>query len=471
MATPIPTNAACFTPWEIAAATGGRLVNYIDEKSSVGVASDTRAVRRGCLFVALAGERFDGHEFVGDAVAKGAAAVIVRTGQGTGLRANVIEVDDTLAAWGDLARAHLKRWRRGKAPCVVGITGSAGKTTTRLLTAALLAERRAVVASVGNLNNRVGLPAIAFTALDHDAAVFELGMSLRHEIAQLSAIARPDVGVILNCGIAHAEGVGGTQSDVAREKGALFEALSPSGIAIVNGDDEAALGQLVRTAARALRFGKGAANDVRLVAREPQGSGAKITISNCGRLLRTVLPLAGEAAAIDFLAALAAAEAIGGPLTEDEIAHALSTVEAMEGRARFHGAGNVQLIDDSYNANPSSMQASLQMVVEFSGEARIGLVLGDMKELGPLTAESHRELAQRIRDTHAGWIILCGEAVRHTYERLAELGIHAHFVSDAEGALAEAKRWIEPGDVVLVKGSRSMGLERVVRGLAPGGAT
>ncbi len=469
MATPIPTNDARFTSWEIAAATGGRLVHTLDDGPSVGVTSDTRAVRPGCLFVALAGERFDGHHFVHDAVANGATSMVVRNGQGRGLRANVIEVDDTLVAWGALARAHLDRWRkRLRGPSVVGITGSAGKTTTRLLTAALLAERRSVVSSVGNLNNRVGLPSIAFTAdVAHDAAVFELGMSLRHEIAQLAAIARPDVGVVLNCGVAHAEGVGGTRSDVAREKGALFEALPASGLAIVNGDDDAALGQLVRTAARSLRFGKDATNDVRLLAREPHGCGASLAIANCGRPLRAFLPLAGEAAAIDFLAALAAAEAIVGPLSEGEVAHALSTVNAMAGRAHVVHAGNVKLIDDTYNANPSSMQASLQMVVEVAGAARIGLVLGDMKELGPLTVESHRELAQFIRDTHPGWIILCGEAVRHTYERLEDLGVHVHCVPDAEAALAAAKRWIGPGDVVLVKGSRSMGLERVVAGLTP----
>jgi UDP-N-acetylmuramoyl-tripeptide--D-alanyl-D-alanine ligase len=473
MPTPIPTNAARFTPWEVARATGGRLVHLLDDRESVGVTADTRAVQPGCLFVALVGERLDGHAFVADALARGAVAVVVRDGHGSGLPANVVEVQDTLVAWGDLARAHLERWRRGHASSsVVCITGSAGKTTTRLLTAALLAERRSVVASLGNLNNRVGLPAMAFTAdASRDAAVFEVGMSLRGEIAQLASIARPDVGVLLNCGVAHAEGVGGTRSDVAREKGALLEALPASGVAIVNGDDHAALGQIVRTVASPVRFGKGAGNDVRLVLREPHASGARLTISNRGRQLQVDLPLAGEAAAIDCLAALAAAEAIAGPLADDEIAHALATVQAMEGRARIHRAGTVQLIDDAYNANPSSMSASLQMVVEVAKGARIGLVLGDMKELGPLSAESHRELAECIRHTRAGWIILCGQAVRHTYDRLEELGIHAQCVPDAEAALVAAQRWIESGDVVLVKGSRSLGLERVVSGLASGGAT
>jgi UDP-N-acetylmuramoyl-tripeptide--D-alanyl-D-alanine ligase len=182
------------------------------------------------------------------------------------------------------------------------------------------------------------------------------------------------------------------------------------------------------------------------------------------------LPLAGEAAAIDFLAALAAADAIAGSLSDDEVAHALGTVQAIEGRARMHRLGTVQLIDDAYNANPSSMLASLQMVVEVARGARIGLVLGDMKELGPLTVESHRELAECIRQARPGWIILCGQAVRHTYDRLEDLGLHAQCVADAGSALVEAQRRIEPGDVVLVKGSRSLGLERVVSGLASGGA-
>ncbi len=468
MATPIPPNDATFSTWEVAAATGGRVVHETNAIVGIGVTTDTRAVRPGCIFVALEGERFDGHQFVPDAVAKGAITIVVRAGNGRDVQANVIEVDDTLVAWGALARTHLARWRKvQEAARVIGITGSAGKTTTRILTAALLGERRSVMATAGNLNNRVGLPSMIFTvASSHDAAVFELGMSLPNEIAQLAEIAKPDVGVILNCGVAHAEGVGGTRSDVAREKGALFESLASAGIAIVNGDDDAALGQLMRTSARSIRFGKNAGNDVQLLSRTPTATGAELAVLSGRRRLRVALPLVGEAAAIDFLAALAAAEAIGGSLDEAEITHALSTVTALEGRARVIVEKTIQLIDDTYNANPSSMRASLQMVAEVAGGARVGLVLGDMKELGPLSVESHRELAQLIQDASPGWIILCGEAVRHTYERLEEFGTHVRCVPDAEAALVEASKCILPGDVVLVKGSRSIGLERVVVGLS-----
>ncbi len=471
MATPIPLNEARFSAWEIAAASGGRLVHSLFDVVTTSVTSDARTVRPGCAFFALLGERFDGHQFVTEAVSKGATTVVVRRGQGSGVHANVVEVDDTLVAWGDLARLHLARWRQTRnGASVIGITGSAGKTTTRLLTAALLSERRCVLATTGNLNNRVGLPATVFAVTDsHDAAVFELGMSLPDEIAQLAAIAKPDVGVLLNCGIAHAEGVGGTRSDVAYEKGALFATLPRSGVAIVNCMDPAALGQLVRTQARSFRFGSCDGSDARLLAREPTAYGALLSIANGGRHLRVEFPLVGAAAALDFLAALAAAEAIAGQLTEGEIAHALSRVEAIEGRARVLDVGEVKIIDDSYNANPLSMRESLTMAIEVAsqaGNARVGLVLGDMKELGPLTVESHRELADLIRDASPGWIILCGAAVRHTYERLEDLGIHVPCVPDAEAALVEAKQRIKSGDVVLVKGSRGIGLERVVVGLS-----
>jgi len=248
MATPIASNTAAVTTRAAAEATGGRIVRGHggaggDGVLARGITSDSRAVVAGSAFVALAGEKFDGHDFVAMATNRGAVLVVVAGGRDPGAghtgTADVIEVDDTLVAWGRLAQAHIRAWRAHRADAaLIAITGSAGKTTTKELCAALVRSRGTCHASVGNLNNRVGVPAVAFGLTpEHRYAVFEAGMSLRGEMAALAEILAPDVAVITNVGIAHAEGVGGTRADVAREKGALLAALSESGVAIVRRED------------------------------------------------------------------------------------------------------------------------------------------------------------------------------------------------------------------------------------------
>ncbi len=473
MATPIPENHARFTAEEIARASGGTLRGGGD---AVGVVSDSRAVKPGCAFVALRGASFDGHAFVRGAIERGAAVVVVERGSGEGLEgAAVVEVDDTLVAWGAIARAHLERWR--KTPCasgprrVVAITGSAGKTTTKELTAALLGAVSPCHATAGNLNNRIGVPSVVLALEErHRFAVVEMGMSLPGEIAAVASIARPDVSVVTNVGVAHAEGVGGREG-VLREKQGVYEALLPDGVAVVNVDDEWS-----RRAGRASRggsaqtFGRDASATYRLTGRVPRGAaGATVTFAVPNRTLTVELPLPGEAAAIDLAAALAAQEAASGVVLEaTQIDEALARVK-LPGRAEVRTLGDGTLVvDDTYNANPGSVRAALASLGEIAPSRRRVVVLGEMKELGALAVAEHESIGDAIAEAGIALAIGCGGLVGLSLRRAAALTAALEVVDAAstEEAAREAAARVRPGDLVLVKGSRSVGAERVVAELA-----
>ena len=247
MATPIGANDAPLDARAVAASTGGHLVRATDGRRARGLTTDSRAVVPGGAFVALRGERFDGHAFVASAVEAGAALVVVERGRAPGddPRADVVEVDDTLAAWGAIARDHVRAWRAAQpAARLVAITGSAGKTTTKELCAAILRAVGPCHATAGNLNNRVGVPAVVLQlTAAHAFAVIEAGMSVAGEIAALASIVAADVAVVTNVGLAHAAGVGGTIEDVAREKGALYAGVPEGGTCVANADDAAVVAQ------------------------------------------------------------------------------------------------------------------------------------------------------------------------------------------------------------------------------------
>ncbi len=482
MGTPLPVNAAPLTPWSAAAATGGRVAHVRGEGAAArGITSDSRAVSRGCAFVALRGERYDGHDFVELAIRDGAEIVVVEKGRAARAMASgsadVVEVDDTLVAWGNLARAHLRAWRRGRVDAqVFAITGSAGKTTTKELCAALLQSVGPCHATTGNLNNRVGVPGVAFALQPHHRfAVFEVGMSVRGEIAALARILEPDVALLTNVGIAHAEGVGGTRADVAREKGNLFAALGEHAVAVACFDDAAATGQLARTRARHARtFGTGDDADYRLIERTDAGaSGARVRIRRRREFTEAHawLPLLGEAAALDLTAALAAAESVAGPIADDALAAALRNPRFRRGAA----AGRMQarqladgtlLLDDTYNANPQSVRAALRTLREVAQGRRAVVVLGEMRELGPTASQEHAALSEAIVEAGARLAVSCGGLADLAVEGAGRGGASAVCAPSVEGAVAVAVERVEPGDVVLVKASRSVGAERVVEALA-----
>jgi UDP-N-acetylmuramoyl-tripeptide--D-alanyl-D-alanine ligase len=470
MATPIPTNRARFTIDEVVAATRGTLVTRGRASEAIGITSDSRALGTGGIFVALRGEKIDGHAFL-EAALKKAALVIVERGRASETETvSVVEVDDTLVAWGDLARAHLAKWRKNAVdPCVVAITGSAGKTTTKELAAALLSAIAPTHFTAGNLNNRIGVPAVVFALTDvHRFCVLEMGMSLVGELDAITSFATPDVAIVTNVGVAHAEGVGGREG-VMREKGAVYRALSEDGIAIVNADDEYCLRAAdTRSVRRRITFGRSTSADYCLVDREPMGAaGSNLAIVTPDRELVVIIPLLGEAAAIDFLAALAAQEAASGVrLDRMKIESALGSVR-LEGRSTLKSLENdIVVIDDTYNANPQSMRAALATVAEIGPAARRRVaVVGEMKELGALAEEEHDALGDALADAGIALAIGCGGLASRALDRAEKRGVEVVRAGTTEAAAREAASRIRAGDVVLVKASRSVGAERVVETL------
>jgi UDP-N-acetylmuramoyl-tripeptide--D-alanyl-D-alanine ligase len=476
MGTPIGSNRVAVDARTIAGVTGGAVIRAVDRRVAVGITTDSRAVVPGCAFLALAGEKHDGHDFLAPAIEAGAVLLVVQRGRApAGAAVDVVEVDDTLQAWGAIAREHLRRWREADAgKRVVGITGSAGKTTTKEICAALLASVAACHATAGNLNNRIGLPAVVLQLEPaHRYAVLEMGMSLPGEIAALASIAAPDVGVVVNVGLAHAGGVGGTLEDVAREKGALFEGVRPGGTIVANADDPAVVARAGLAKGRTcVTFGRSASADVRMVAREAAGTeGSRVLVERGGRRSSFTVPIPGEAACVDFVAALAAAEAAAGPLDDARIAHAMATLGPIAGRMQVRHAAGFDVIDDAYNANPGSMRAALGALSEMAAGRKVA-VLGEMKELGPVAQREHEALADSVVQAGVKLLISCGGLADAIGRAAATKGVEVVFAGDARGAARAAAQSVRAGDVVLVKASRSVGAEHVVAELMrPGGAT
>jgi UDP-N-acetylmuramoyl-tripeptide--D-alanyl-D-alanine ligase len=480
MATPIPANYAPLSTWTAAAATGGAVERVQGEGAlAIGVTSDSRAVAEGGAFVALRGEAHDGHAYLADAAKRGAALVVVERGRGHDVPPgpDVVEVDDTLVAWGAIGGAHLRAWRRARRsePArVAAITGSAGKTTTKELCAALFGAMAPCHKTLGNLNNRVGLPAVLLGLEPHHRfAVLEMGMSVRGEIATLCGIARPDVALITNVGVAHAEGVGGSRADVAREKGAIFAALPPDGTAVVNAEDGAALGELARTdAMRVMTFGRAEGASYRLAMREPLAEhGSRVIVLRPDRKppLEAIVPLVGEAAALDFVAALAVVEAAGSwTLTTGIVSDALAALAPPEGRATVRTFEDLVVIDDTYNANPASVRAALGTLSELASawKGRAVAVLGEMKELGARASEEHAAIGDALADAGVSLAIGCGGLASVALQRAAGRGVEIVDAPDVATAATEAATRAKAGDVILVKGSRSVGAEAVVQALS-----
>jgi UDP-N-acetylmuramoyl-tripeptide--D-alanyl-D-alanine ligase len=479
MGTPIPANDVTLTSWWAAAATGGRLRLAREEAALArGVVSDSRAAAPGCAFVALRGEFHDGHAYVDAAVSAGAVLLVLEAGRDD-VRppVDVVRVPDTLVAWGDLARAHLRAWRRTRADSLsLAITGSAGKTTTKELCAALLRSIDGCHATTGNLNNRIGVPAVAFgVGAQHRFAVFELGMSLPGEIAKLAELVEPDVAILTNAGVAHAEGVGGARADVAREKGELFARLPRRAVAVVSADDAAAHAQLARTrASRVATFGVSPQADYRLLDRREaglEGSDVRILRRRDASELSVCLPLVGEAAAIDFCAALAAVESVTSRLEEGAVARALQThLRRPAGRMQVRRLANgTILLDDTYNANPQSFRAALQTLAEIARGRPAVVVAGEMRELGALASSEHASLGRVLAGAGARLAIGCGGLADLAVGAAREAGLPVVLGKDVEDAARLATSLVKADDVVLVKASRGVGAERVVDALMRAG--
>lgn len=486
MATAIPKNHAETSARDAALIARGVVVRGSDRRAR-GIVSDTRAIGGGEAFVALHGERHDGHAFLDEAARRGAVMLVVDRDLPAPTGPDVVRVDDTLVAWADLARAHMHAWRAARSDArVIAITGSAGKTTTKQLCAALLGD--ATWASPGNLNNLVGVPAVVFALeASHRFAVIECGMSVRGEIARLASIANADVAVITNVSVAHAEGVGGGREDaretVAREKGALFDALGEDGTCVYDADDALVTSLAERSQARRkIGFGRSTRAAYRLIDRVSRGpAGSRVTIErpceSCAspgarEIVETELPFVGEAAAIDLCAALAATDAARSAIAQHDLDAAMTRAKNAPGRAGILTLGEstaeVLVVDDTYNANPASMRAALAILADLAGpdHRRRVAILGEMKELGATERDEHIALGDALASSKVALAIGCGGLASETMNRAKSLGVEALACVDVASATRAAVERVRPGDIVLVKGSRSVGAERVVEALA-----
>jgi len=426
------------------------------------VVIDSRDVTPGAMFVALRGERSDGHEYITSAIEQGAVAVIAERAPEVPIvaaTAALLLVGDSLAALQALAAY----WRSQHAAEVIGITGSVGKTTTKELTAAVLSRRSEVLKNPGNLNNEIGLPLTLLQLEEqHALVVLEMGMYALGEIKRLCDIARPRVGVVTNVGPSHLERLGSIER-IAEAKAELVLSLPPEGVAVLNGDDERVRAMAGQTGAKVSLYGVKTGVDLSAESVESRGlDGIQFRLRRGERSSDVRLPLLGRHSVYTALAA--AAVALEEGLSWEETVAGLEEPETPIRLVVLPGLKRTTIIDDTYNASPSSAEAALGVLGEV--DARRIAVLGDMLELGEFEEEGHREVGRRAAAC-ADVIIATGERGRIIGEEAQRAGMtKVYFADSAVGAAAWLDRLVREGDVVLVKGSRGMAMEKIVEGIA-----
>ncbi|MCC7202699.1 MAG: UDP-N-acetylmuramoyl-tripeptide--D-alanyl-D-alanine ligase [Nitrospirae bacterium] len=457
---------------EILKAAGGRLIHGRHDLEVPGISIDSRTIKNGELFTAIKGDVFDGHDFIEEAVRKGACGVIIA---GNGYPASgsllqnkaVIAVTDTLHALQETARFYRSRF---SIP-VTGITGSNGKTTTKEMLWSILSQKAHVLKNEGNLNNHIGVP-LTLLKLDssHNMAVIEMGISERGELTRLCRIAAPDSAVITNIGPTHLEKLGRIEN-VAEAKGEILKTLPSDGFCILNRDDKFYDVFRAMSPCRIISFGISPDADVHIESYETAIEGTSVNqlvfnlITPAGRT-DVNLHIPGLHNIYNALSAAAAAHAHGVSLAE--IKSGLEKFTPVRMRSSVEKTGDIYIINDTYNANPASMVAAIDMLKTFKAGKRRFAVIGDMLELGENTIMAHRDLGIYIAGAGTDGLIAVGEFAGYVAEGASEAGMNEEQVkvfNDYPQTLEQIKEWISAGDVVLVKGSRGMKMERIVEGL------
>jgi UDP-N-acetylmuramoyl-tripeptide--D-alanyl-D-alanine ligase len=442
---------------DVVAVTGARLLQGSGLLRYDGVSIDSRTLRAGELFFAVAGPRFDGHDFVAEVARKGAAAAVVHHDVASPAGFPLVRVADTTAALADLAR----ETRQRAALPVVAVTGSTGKTTTKDMAAALLAAKGPVLKTEGNLNNQYGLPLTLLRLEErHAAAVLELGMSAPGELRALSAIARPDVAVITKIAPVHLEFFPSLDA-IADAKAEILEGLRPGGTAVLNGDDPLLVARGRAFPGRVVWFGRDRRFEVSAEGWRGNAFGMRFDLVIDGRKHDVALPLIGLHTVENFLAAAAAAWLLG--MAPEAIATVAPSLRPARHRGEVLALGEgVTLIDDCYNSNPAAVEAALAALQLCRGQRRVAF-LGEMLELGPSGPALHREAGVKAAG-QLDLLVGVGALARELVEAAAGR-IETRHCGDAAEAAAVARELVRPGDAVLVKGSRGVGLEAVVDAL------
>ncbi|TVY09599.1 UDP-N-acetylmuramoyl-tripeptide--D-alanyl-D-alanine ligase [Paenibacillus cremeus] len=453
---------------EIAVMAGGRLAEGTPADLMIsGVSKDTRTIGAGNLYVPLIGESFDGHDFVSDAIEKGATAALWQIDHADApVGVPLVIVDDTLGALQRLAKAY----RRELAVRIVGVTGSNGKTTTKDMTAAVLSTGFQVHKTAGNYNNHIGLP-LTLLALSEDTevAVLEMGMSGRWEIDLLSRLAEPEVAIITNIGEAHLLQLG-SRKEIARAKTEILAGLRNGGVLVYNGDEPlieevlpemAESGRMQNGSYSKIRFGTAADNDLYLKHMRLDAKGTRFTVHSEPEAAFTI-PVLGAHNAVNALAAIAVGRHFG--LSDEQIAAGLESAVMTGMRIEvMQTPSGITLLNDAYNASPTSMRAAIELLHEMKGYHKKFAVLGDMLELGDQEAEFHREVGTWLDPQEIQAVFLFGPLSQHT-----AAGVQEHFDGERvkhytdKAELAEALSQVAAAqDLVLIKGSRGMKMEQV----------
>ena len=506
MATPIPINQCEFPIAEVVEATGGTFVaanstvsfgdgtqgerppvgdavqsgyrtGAGDSGNVRGVSIDTRSISAGSIFVALRGEALDGHAYLPQAAARGAVAAIVEIGR-RHPALDCIEVEDTLAALGRLARRRLVRTRTARTLPLIAIGGAVGKTSTKELTAAVVrALFGSTLSTPGNLNNLIGVPMTIFTLNgEHRAAVLECGTNTRGEIPKLAQIVEPDVAMVLNVDLEHSEGLG-TLDDIADEEAALFSTAKH--YAVASADEPMVLARVPKHL-RQITFGKSPDAHVRLVSRSA-GARSRIRVELAREMvsagvepfIEIEIALLGEAAALNCTAAIAGVAAMrAAPLKSRDltaIADALGSVLPVAGRLASTSINGIFVIDDTYNSNPRSIRAALAAAREVADglSARLVIAMGDMLELGDQSAAAHQQAIRDVMSAKPAAFIAVGSEM-NSARSIVSRDVNTTDMLTAPDSIAATgiiAGLVRPGDVLLVKGSRGIAMERIIERL------
>ena len=461
------------SPWtinEILEATGGELLCGDKIRRFEKVCIDSRSIDTNDLFVAIIGEVHDGHAFISDVVKQGARGLMVNSEKARDLpistwqKQNIacVAVSDTTRALGDLAAFHRARVKTA----LVAITGSNGKTTTRQMTASVVAGKFTTLSTIGNYNNQIGVPlTLLRLAPQHKWAVVELGTNSPGEIARLAQICLPDIGVITNVGPAHLEGLGSLDG-VMREKRQLLEYLKPEGKAVLNADDRRVSKIAARTKKEVIFFGLSDRAAIRATAVNEKASGISFSLDLPQESVNVDLKVAGQFMVINALAAATVGHLLGLPAAK--IKTGLETFEPAWGRLNIlETASGIHIIDDTYNANPDSMKAAITTLASLRANNRSVFVAGDMLELGAQSESLHRQVGVWAATAQINKLLVTGEYADAVAGGAIEAGMQSEniFIGSQENVLDALKDALKPGDWVLVKGSRGAHMDKIVEGL------
>lgn len=438
------------TPAAVLTVTGGQVCGTLPAGELTAITTDSRTITPGCLFAAIAGARVDGHDFIPQAAQMGAACVLCS--RFTDAPVPQIRVPDVPAALRSVAA-----WYRGRFDIpFIGVTGSVGKTTAKEMIASVLSARFDTLKTEKNLNNELGVPLTLFHLRDtHEAAVVEMGISGFGEMTRLAEMVRPDIGVYTLIGDAHLEFLG-DRPGVLRAKGEMISGIPADGVVIANGDDELLRGH--DFGRRTVLFGLGERCDVRAV--EVSADGAedmRCTILAGDRRIPVRIPAFGEH--LVYAALMGAAVGVELGLTDDEIVRGVAAYETVGSRGRVIGTGCITILDDCYNANPTSTRSAIDSLTHMTG--RHVAILGDMRELGPSSGELHAGTGAYAAERCA-LVVACGGEAKALAEGAGE---GALWYADTDGLIAALPSLLQRGDAVLVKASRAMGFEKVTQAL------